>query len=270
MNKRIRLAGLLIMVALCSLFAGCAPLQEKIDQYSSSKELCSLNQEHAAEFFYQSKGYTILEDQVSNGELGEWVGYIRQFVVVDAKGSVVAQADMKTDDVQTLADLAEAAPDGAYLIPFLNVYAAPNEDTCFIVDVNGGYHKAIPSDTVVEGTSVIDFTAQRPMTDGRFEINPDNATQLLCNGRVYQVTSQVIDGHNLEQYLDLLAVNMIFDADSKKPLSKEALYQVDWSGSETARRETWFYTDVYSISGTDPAEAVAVMVNNQYYMAGVQ
>ena len=45
MNKRIRLAGLLVMVVLCSLFVGCAPLQGKIDQYSSDKEPCSLNRE---------------------------------------------------------------------------------------------------------------------------------------------------------------------------------------------------------------------------------
>lgn len=57
----------------------------------------------------------------------------------------MAQADMKTDDVQTLADLAGAVPDGAYLIPFLNVYAALNEDTCFIVDVTAVITKQFPA-----------------------------------------------------------------------------------------------------------------------------
>lgn len=33
------------------------------------------------------------------------------------------------------------------------------------------------------------------------------------------------------------------------------------------RRESWFYVDVYEISGTNPADAVAVKVNNQYHIA---
>ena len=64
---------------------------------------------------------------------------------------------------------------------------------------------------------------------------------------------------------------MTFDAESKRPLSKEELNKIDLAGTSAGQqRERWFYVGVYEISGTDPADAVAVKVNNQYYIAKVQ
>ena len=76
---------------------------------------------------------------------------------------------------------------------------------------------------------------------------------------------------HLGVYLDILSKTVTFDADSKRPLSKEELNKIDWDGTSTGQqRERWFYVDVYEISGIDPADAVAVKVNNQYYIAQVQ
>ena len=47
--------------------------------------------------------------------------------------------------------------------------------------------------------------------------------------------------------------------------------QIDWTGNSSEQtRESWFYVDVYEISDTDPADAVAVKVNNQYHIARAQ
>ena len=41
-----------------------------------------------------------------------------------------------------------------------------------------------------------------------------------------------------------------------------------WNGKNAGQeREQWFYTDVYEIYGTDKTEAVAVKINNRYYIA---
>ena len=64
---------------------------------------------------------------------------------------------------------------------------------------------------------------------------------------------------------------VIFDADTKLPLTKEEMNQIDWTGSSSEQtRESWFYVDVYEISDTNPADAVAVKVNNQYHIARAQ
>ena len=86
-----------------------------------------------------------MADTVSNGGLGEWIGYIRQLAAIDETGKILLQENVETVTFQSLADLAEKAPEAAYIIPFLNVYAAPNADDYLIVDVNGGYHKAVIS-----------------------------------------------------------------------------------------------------------------------------
>ena len=73
-------------------------------------------------------------------------------------------------------------PEAAYIIPFLNVYAAPNADDYLIVDVNGGYHKAVISENVKDSDTVFDFKKTEESINDRFEVNPENATQLLWGG----------------------------------------------------------------------------------------
>ena len=103
---------------------------------------------------------------------------------------------------------------------------------------------------------------------GKFEINPQNATQLLCNGTVYQVTSDTVSNNELGSYIDILAENIIFDAETKIPLTKEELNKIDWYGENTRQqRQQWIYKDIYEIQGTEKTEAVAVQINNHYYIA---
>lgn len=270
MNKKLGFAGLLVLLILCGLLVGCAPLHEKIEEYSSDKEACSLNPENVTQFFYQSESYTILEETVSNSGLGDWIGYIRQLAAVDENGAVLVQENIEKATFQTLTDLADSAPDAAYIIPFLNVYAAPDDAAYLIIDANGGYHKAVPTDIVPENIPVFDFRAIKQAVGKDFEISPDNATQLLCNRIIYQVTSEIVSNGELGNYLAILAQNVTFDADTKKPLTRDELGKVDWSGTGNTKRENWFYTDVYEVSGTDTAEAVAVKVNNKYYLATAQ
>mgnify|MGYP000683052333 FL=1 len=72
-------------------------------------------------------------------------------------------------------------------------------------------------------------------------------------------------------YIDILAESVTFDTETKIPLSKEDLSKIDWYGENAGQgREYWFYTDVYEIYGTDKAEAVAVNVNDNYYIAKLQ
>ncbi len=139
MNKNRKMfIVVLFAFVVCFSLAGCS-LQEKIKEYSSDKEQCYLNAENVTQFSFKGNDYTILEDTVSNGGLGEWTGYIRQLVAVDETGKVLLQENIETTTFRTLADLADKAPEAAYIIPFLNVYAAPNADDYLIVDVNGGY-----------------------------------------------------------------------------------------------------------------------------------
>ena len=268
MNKsRKRMMALMFTVAAYFSLAGCS-LQDKIEEYSSSKEQCYLNLENVTQFSYKGNNYTVLEDTVSNGGLGEWAGYIRQLAAVDEAGKVLLQENMESATFQTLADLADKAPEAAYIIPFLNVYAAPNADDYLIVDVNGGYHKAVINQSIQDTHIVFNFKGAGQSMSGKFEINPEDATQLLCDGTIYQVTSDTVSNDELGNYIDILAESVTFDMGTKLPLSKEDLDKIDWYGDSAGQgREQCFYKDVYEIYGTDRTEAVAVKINNRYYIA---
>ena len=78
--------------------------------------------------------------------------------------------------------------------------------------------------------TVFDFKAIEQSMSGKFEINPQNATQLLCNGTVYQVTSDTVSNNELGTYIDILAENIVFNVETKIPLSKKELSKIDWYG----------------------------------------
>ena len=118
----------MLVCVLCFPLWGCN-LQEKIEEYSSDKVPCYLNKDNVTQFSYLDNNYTILEETVSNSGLGEWVGYIRQLVAIDENGNILFQENMEDASFQTISDLADAIPEAAYTISFLNVYAAPNTDT---------------------------------------------------------------------------------------------------------------------------------------------
>lgn len=94
-----------------------------------------------------------------------------------------------TGNFSILSGFGGESTEAAYIIPFLNVYAAPNADDYLIVDVNGGYHKAVISENVKDSDTVFDFKKTEESINDRFEVNPENATQLLWGRTVYQVTS---------------------------------------------------------------------------------
>lgn len=268
MNKnKTTILFLLFTLALCTAISGCS-LQDKINQYSSDKEQCYLNTENVTQFIFKGDNYTILEDTVTNNELGEWVGYIRKFAVVDESGKVLLQENIENTTFQALARLTEKEPEAAYIIPFLNVYTIPNTDTYLIIEVNGGYHKAVLNKKRKKEDIIFDFKKAEQSANDKFKLNPQNATQLICNGTIYQVTAETVSDDKLGSYLDILAKNITFDKKTKKPLSQKELRSIDWYGDNAGQqREQWFYTDIYAIYGINTNEAVAVQINNCYYVA---
>lgn len=268
MNKKISL--LFSLLVLCSLFSGCTILHEEINEFSRDKVSCYLNTVDVTQFTCKDQKYTILNETVSNGDLGDWIGYIRKLAAVDEGGRILLQENIVDATFQTLADLSEKASDAAYIIPFLNVYTAPNDNSYLIVDVNGGYYKAIPSEAVTNENVVFDYKDTGKSTSGKFTINPKNATQLICDGVIYQVTPEIVDSDKIGTFLAALAQNVTFDNDTKKALSKEELNRIDWSGQNNQGRTNWIYAGVYEVTGIESTELVAVEVNNQYHLAKAQ
>ena len=268
MGKRIKFISSLLIVTIISCFLTGCSLQDKIDEYASDKEQCYLNSEDVTQFIYKKKNYTILEDTVSDRELGDWVGYFRQLVVVDETGKILYQEETKTNIIDSLKDMPDNIASESYVIPFLNIYTNTKDDNSLIVEVNGEYHKAIFNKNVKDMDKIFDFKTLNQSISDKFEVNPENTTQLIYGKRIHQITTEIISKNELGNYIDVLAENIVFDAITKIPLSDKELGEIDWSGNESNhQREQWIYKDIYEIKNIDKNEAIAVMINNQYYVA---
>lgn len=272
--KNKTLTFILSAVLLTGLLSGCSVLSQKIEQYSSDKEECSLNTDNVTQFTYKEKTYTILEDTVSEEELGSWVGYIRKLAVLDADGKILLQQDTEKVTIKSLADIADTQPDAAYMIPFLNVYACKDQTVQeLLVDANGEYHKAIPSDSVTDSDDVFDYSKQQSATsDGEFSVNPQDCTQLIRADKVYQITDKTVSDEQIGEYLDVIAQSIVFDKDTKLEIPQKDLNAIDWDGkgSSKQQRESWAYGEVHAIQNTDASNSVAVEINSEYRIATCQ
>lgn len=267
-SKMTAICGILVVMTGTAM-TGCS-FQDKVNEYSKDKEECLLNTENVTQFTYKGDSYTILEETVPNSGLGAWVGYIRKLTVIDEDGKILQQENTEAADISFLKNIADSDDGAAYIIPFLNVYAAPNDDTFLIVDARGEYHKAVLSRDVTEEQKVFSYRAEGGAEGRSFVLNPQNATQLIRDNIIYQVTSQQVSEAELGDFLDMIAKRVTFDVETKLPLSEEELKKIDWSGTESGERENRMYQAVYEISGVDSSEAVAVEVDGNYYRAEAQ
>ena len=257
---------------VCILFvgiSGCGFMRSEIEKYAANKEQCDLYINDSIKLVYENKEYTVLSDTVLVDNVGNWVGYIRQYVWVNDQGEVILQ-DSIDDMFQKMEDYSGDKSCITYVIPFYNVYALLDESLYLVVDINGQYHKAVLSNDSIE-ENVFNFKDILLSKNSSFIINPDNATQLLYGNAIYQVTSETVSRRELGKYLDILSECVTFDSETNKILQKEELNMIDFDGSShTQYRSRWFYIDVYEISGVDIDKAVAVNVNHQYYVAKKQ
>jgi hypothetical protein len=269
MKQHLKILTLALLIfSILTALPACSSLQQRMDAYAANKEECYLNDDDVRQFSYQKKSYTILEKNCSNDDLGDWVGYIRKFAAVDSNGRILLQETLGTDTLRTLADMGKKAPQAVSIIPFLNVYEGKEESDTLIVDVNGGYHKAVPTEKRRKNEKVLDFlNADKPSSDD-FRINPQNATELLCGDKVYEISTQKVKPSDLGDFLGILAQSITFDSQSKLPLSKSDLNKMDWKGeSADKKREHWTYIDICEILDRKVEDAVAVNINNDYYVA---
>ncbi len=268
---------ILLVVAILLMGAsmtGCSVLEKGIDEYSKDKEECVLNTDNVTQFTYKGDSFTILDDTLSNSELGEWVGYIRKLAVIDSNGKILLQQDTEKATFKTLADIADSEPDAAYIIPFLNVYTVKDGNTQeLIVDANGGYHKAILNSSVTDKDTIFRYNQKvEAAAEGDFTINTQNCTQLLCGDKVYQITDETVPDENIGEYIDIIAESYTFDSETKLQIPKEELYHIDWSGKEKSsqKREQWTIGGIYEILDKDRTDSVAVEVNSEYRVAKCQ
>lgn len=263
-----KIISLLLVFILCFGMSGCSILENEITNRRNEREYCTLNEKNATIFTYNGKEYTILEDTVARDGLGAWVGYIQKFAVLDKQNAVLElrEIELSTSSIGNLPD------ETACVVQFFNIYIDKDTDSQnLIIDVNGGFHKAIPKEQANDTTEIISFEELDTASDGSISIHFENCTQIVYAGNVYQITEIIIGENELDTFLGVIAEHRVFDADTNREIPKSDLGKIETIPGELSQqvRISWSYGTVYSISNTKKSQSIAIEINDKYLRADV-
>lgn len=260
-----KIITIMLMLTLCVGMSGCSLLKNEIAERKSKREYCTLNEKDATVFTCGGTEYVILQDTVEKDTLGAWVGYIQKLAALNKKCAVLELWELNLSEASTK----ELPFDTAYVIQYLNIYQNSKDNQELIIDVNGGFHKAIPKAQADDAVSVIRFEEAQAEPAGDITINVNNCTQLLYGSSVYQITETAISKNELDTYLSVIGTNKVFDSRTNLEIPRSDLKKVEIEPGELSKQERidWTYGTVFSIVNIDKSQSIAVEINNQYLRA---
>lgn len=253
----------ILTLALCIGISGCSVLNTKIENQRSNRKYCTLNKNNATIFTYDGTDYVILEDTVERNTLGAWVGYIQKLAILDKQNAVLELRELNLSDSKK-----KAPNEAAYVIQFLNIYKDNKNEQGLIIDVENGFHKAIPK-AQAGNAKIISFEELHDEQDEQITIDPNNCTQIIYKNKIYKITNNKISEDKIQAYLGLIGTSKVFDSRTNKEIPKSVLKDIDITPSELSKqkRVSWTYGTVFSISDTDKNSSIAVEINSQYLRA---
>lgn len=255
--------SIILTAVLCFGISGCSVTNDVITDRKNAREECILNEQDASLFTYNGTEYRILEETKDTDKLGAWVGYIQKLAVLDRKNAVLETRKLDVSDFKT--NLPDQA---AYVIQFLNIYKDNTDNSHLIIDVNDGYHKAVPREDA-GSAEIIKFEALQNDIDGEITVLTTNCTQIQYGNHLYQISNKEINHNNLDTYLGVIGTAKVFDSKTKQEISKDKLSKTEIQPGELSRQErvSWTYGTVFSISNIEKSDSIAVEINNRYLCA---
>lgn len=183
--------------------------------------------------------YKVLDEMVEDNELGDWIGYVDKLV-----GDVYITSINKDKDNESID-----------------------------VMINGKYYKA-KQDMALEESDVLLSCEKLKAENNNSEkkefcivpgeeivVNPDNGDQLIIGEEVYQITEKIVDESEMDQFLTVIAQQVVIDADTKEIIPPKELRKISvFGGDNNQKRELREYNTIYSIKGEK--DSVAVDINN--------
>lgn len=270
-----KIIGIILVIIISMSFIGCDIVDKYIDYSKKGKVICTIDNEDGTQFIYNGTKYIVLNEIIDNENIGEWVGYIQKYIVMDSNYKVLKEKDITSKVIKDLKEIAEGVENEAkYIVPYNNVYTIKGNQNYneLIVIANGKLHKAIPSGNVKDNSLIIKFETidnEGSNANDNFTINPNNCTQILSGEKTYQITNKTIDSGKLGEYLGIIPKSITFDNNTKKEIVKSELMKVELEPKELSKQQriTWNYGTIYNIKENN--NATAVEINNKYYLAEI-
>ncbi len=186
---------------------------------------------------YKECEYTVLEEEVEAEQIGELTGYIYKNIN-GLMFSTVYMNEGDTDEIQ--------------------------------VAIDDSFYKAVKTELLSEEQVPLALPTEETgeLFPKQLKVNEENATQLIGDGVIYQVTEEMVEEENIGSYLTSISASVVFDNATKEVLPNEEYIKIDWSGetSHAKSRTLWIYTHAYKVKGQDD-KTIAVNINGEYYEA---
>jgi len=186
---------------------------------------------------YKECEYTVLEEEVEAEQIGELTGYIYKNI------------------------------DG---LMFSTVYMDEENIDEIQVAIDDSFYKAVKTELLSEEQVPLALPTEdaEELFPKQLTVNEENATQLIGDGVIYQVTDETVDKESVGSYLTSISTSVVFDNTTKEVLPNEEYIKIDWSGetSHAKSRTLWIYTHAYKVKGED-YNTLAVNINGEYYEA---
>lgn len=231
-------------------------IKQGIEKFYQDKEKCILNENDITKIQYKNQEYTITNQTVSKYDLGSWVGYIRKIIDIDINGNLIKETNNSDSNIETTT------------ISFGNVYLDNKTQSSLIIAINSNYYIAIKTNEITDNDSIFDYKKVINNANTNFELDSEDVSKIISNNNIYEITNQQIT-NDIGEYIGIIAKNISYDAKTMKQLSKKELLGIDWTGKNSSKRKVKqaVYTDIRKINNVDVNEAIAVCINNKYYIA---
>lgn len=199
------------------------------------KEKCTIEFDDMLTIHYNNKNYIVLAEEVSAGDIGEWVGYIYQNV----SG-----------------------------VMFATVYLDKENETMINVAADNLFYRAVEEDKLAADQKILELSESPNVSvdagQQKIWVNTANVTQIIYLDNVYQVTEKEVEREKLGDFITSIAKYMVYDVDTLTEVNKEEYTKIDWDGGDYQGRAVRVYGNVYHIKDT---EELGVEVNGVYYAA---
>lgn len=194
-------------------------------------------------FFYEQKEYTILSQEVSSEELR---GNEARFLKLEIEGKSGSRTSLSFHNLYRLADGGMA------------------------IGVQDHFYRVKQTDHI-EGTDTpLDLSQFTSIaTDDAWRLDRDDVRVLICDGRRYRISDELIAEDKLGEWLAVLGTVQLFNAKTGKSIPPNKWGKMDWSGETLAKEERlyWTYGSIYSLQYQSIQEVVVIEINGDYHLA---
>lgn len=268
MKKKVLVGSLVGLAILCC--GGLFVCKKYVKNYNKDVKECTVNANNGREISYDGVMYTVTKDEVDEKEINKKVGCVRKIIGLDEDYKVVLQSSLS--DLKNIDKLKDVKEKLKFQVSYGNVYEASKDR--LIIEVDDKEYKLVKTDDLKDKADVIELKQvikhdEKTIT-GKFKVNKNNATQIICDGRTYQIEETNVSEDKLGRLITTMTDDVVYDDDTKKVIPMKELrnsFEIIPGEKSNQKRVQKVFGNVYAIGDKEEGKEIAVTINNDVFRA---